>query len=38
MHSHPHFYYVYSMTNRSKTLYTDVTGYLERRVFQHKKE
>ena len=36
MHSHPHFYYVYSMTNRSKTLYTGVTGYLERRVFEHK--
>jgi hypothetical protein len=36
MHSHPHFYYVYIMTNRSKTIYTGVTGYLEKRVFEHK--
>ncbi|MGH9544311.1 MAG: GIY-YIG nuclease family protein [Terriglobales bacterium] len=36
MHSSPHFYYVYIMTNRSKTLYTGGTGYLERRVFEHK--
>ena len=36
MHSAPSFYYVYIMTNRSKTLYTGVTGNLETRVFEHK--
>jgi putative endonuclease len=36
MYSAPRFYYVYIMTNRSKTLYTGVTGNLEKRVFEHK--
>ena len=36
MHSHSHVYYVYIMTNRSKTLYTGVTGDIEKRVFEDK--
>jgi len=36
MYSAPCFYYVYIMTNRSKTLYAGVTGNLEKRVFEHK--
>ena len=36
MYSPPRFYYVYIMTNCSKTLHTGVTGYLERRVLEHK--
>ena len=29
-------YFVYIMTNRSRTLYTDITNHLERRVLEHK--
>jgi putative endonuclease len=37
MHSHPpKIYFVYILTNRSKTLYTGVTGNLVRRVREHK--
>lgn len=29
-------YYVYTMSSRSRTLYTGITNNLERRVYQHK--
>ena len=29
-------YYIYFMSNRSKTIYTGVTGHLRTRVWQHK--
>jgi putative endonuclease len=31
-------YYVYMMTNNSRTLYTGVTNNLEKRVLQHKRK
>ncbi|HEY2391288.1 MAG TPA: GIY-YIG nuclease family protein [Candidatus Angelobacter sp.] len=37
MHPHsPRYYYVYIMTNRSKTLYTGVTNNPARRVWEYK--
>ena len=36
MYSAPKHYYVYIMTNRSKTLYAGITSKLENRVFEHK--
>lgn len=36
MYFHRKTYYVYIITNRSKTLYTGVTNNLERRMWEHK--
>ena len=31
-------YYVYIMTNKSRTLYTGITDNLERRVYEHREK
>jgi putative endonuclease len=36
MYSTEKWYYVYIMTNRSRTLYTGITSKITERVFQHK--
>jgi putative endonuclease len=36
MYSTEKWYYVYIMTNRSRTLYTGITSKIKERVFQHK--
>jgi putative endonuclease len=36
MHFSEKWHFVYIMTNRSKTLYTGITGKLRQRVFEHK--
>jgi putative endonuclease len=36
MHYVEKWYYVYIMTNRSKTLYISITSKLRQRIFQHK--
>ena len=38
VNDYPKIYYVYIMTNKSKTLYTGVTSNLQRRVWKHKQK
>ncbi len=36
MHFHEKAYYIYFMSNRSRTLYAGVTGNIRKRVYEHK--
>jgi putative endonuclease len=36
MHFHEKDYYIYFMSNRSRTLYAGITGNMRKRVYEHK--